>query len=252
MITIKKPIKDILSSISQELSLESEEVHNIIKDINKTSEKYIYVIPKKCIRCGLCYDECPVDAISKPTMRNPAEIIPDKCVNCEICAKTCPVDAIIVLKGKVSIKGNEIIYQLREVEVDHRTVRLKNYNIDLEKCVKCGVCGRFCPTGAITVERRKTFNVDLNLCVGCRACERVCPRKAIKVENELGEVPFNKEITVDNDKCVKCLVCISECPINIIKEIDIGVEIDKESCIFCGRCKKVCPVHAIKIKKKNK
>ena len=91
--------------------------------------------------------------------------------------------------------------------------------------------------------------MDLDRCVGCRAFERVCPRGAISVENEMGEIPFHKEIKVDNSKCVKCLVCISVCPIGIIREVEEGIEIDVKSCIFCGRCESVCPVHAIEIKK---
>ncbi|HIP15843.1 MAG TPA: 4Fe-4S dicluster domain-containing protein [Methanothermococcus okinawensis] len=248
MITIKKSIEDILSQISEDLSLTKDEIYKIVEGA-RISKKYIYVIPKKCIRCALCYDECPVDAITKPSIKKPAEIITDRCIECEICARTCPVNAINILQCTGDVKERELIYTLKEVEVERRTIRLKRYNIDLDMCVKCGICGRFCPTGAIHVERRKSFKVDLNRCVGCRACERVCPRKAISVENEIGEIPFHKEITVDNSKCVKCLVCISECPIGIIREVEEGVEIDSKSCIFCGRCERVCPVHAIEIKK---
>ena len=252
MITIKKPIKKIISDISDNLCFDEEEVNKIIQEITNLSEKYIYVFPKKCVRCGLCYEECPVDAITKPTVRKPAEIIPEKCVKCEICAKTCPVDAIEVLDGEAYLNGDSIIYKLKETEVQHRTVRLKKYDIDLENCIKCGICDRYCPTKAIHVERRKSFDVNLDLCVGCKACENVCPKKVIKVQNELGEIPFNKDITVDNDTCIKCLACIDECPVNAIDEIKEGVEINKLKCIFCGRCENVCPVHAIEIRELNK
>lgn len=246
MITIKRSMENILSQISKNLSLSKQEVYKILEGV-KISKKYIYVVPKKCIRCALCYDQCPVDAIEKPSIKNPAEIITDRCVKCEICARTCPVNAIDILECTGYIKDRGIIYSLREVEVEHRTIRLKSYHVDLNRCVKCGICSKFCPTGAIHVERKKSFKVDLNRCIGCRACERLCPRNAISVENEMGEIPFHKEIKVDNSKCVKCLVCISACPIGAIREVEEGIEIDTKSCIFCGRCERVCPVHAIEI-----
>ncbi|HIQ32795.1 MAG TPA: 4Fe-4S dicluster domain-containing protein [Methanothermococcus okinawensis] len=248
MITVKRSIETLLSKISKELSLDKEEVYKILEGV-RISKKYIYILPKKCIRCALCYDQCPVEAIVKPSIENPAEIVSDRCVKCEICARTCPVNAIDILECTGEIEGENLIYRIREVEVEHRTIRLRRYHIDLDRCVRCGTCSRFCPTGAIEVERGKSFKVDLDRCVGCRACERVCPRGAISVENEMGEIPFHKEIKVDNSKCVKCLVCISVCPIGIIREVEEGIEIDVKSCIFCGRCESVCPVHAIEIKK---
>ncbi len=251
MITIKKPVDEIINSVSNNLNIEQKKIKEMIKNIENICEKYIYVVSKDCIRCSLCHIECPVDAITKPTVRKPAEIISNKCVKCEICAMTCPVDAIDVLNGSVHISNDNVIYNLTEKEIEHRTIKLKKYNIDLENCIKCGICARYCPTNAITVVRRESFDVDLNKCIGCKACENVCPKKVISVENELGEIPFNKDINVDNDACIKCLACIDECPIGIISEIPEGISIDKRNCIFCGKCENVCPVHAIKISSKK-
>ena len=45
----------------------------------------------KCVGCGNCKDNCPVDAIAKGT---PYTIDADKCVDCGACAATCPNEAI--------------------------------------------------------------------------------------------------------------------------------------------------------------
>lgn len=50
-----------------------------------------YKITDKCIACGTCKDECPVEAISEG---NPYEIDPAKCIDCGACASVCPVEAI--------------------------------------------------------------------------------------------------------------------------------------------------------------
>ncbi|MDK2789722.1 MAG: hypothetical protein PWP15_229 [Methanothermococcus sp.] len=249
-IKIKKPLKKVISDISNNLNIEEEKIRSLLKDTGILNEKNLYIDPKRCVRCSLCYEECPVDAISKPSVKNPAEIIPEKCVKCEICAKTCPVGAIDVLEGEAHLEGDDIVYILKEIQVPHRKVRLKKYELDKEKCIKCGICERFCPTKAINVEKRKNIEVNLNLCMGCTACEKVCPKDAIKVYNELGDIVFNKDITLDNTTCVTCLACVDQCPVGAISETEEGVKINKNECIFCGRCEKICPVSAIEIKPK--
>lgn len=50
-----------------------------------------YVIDDKCISCGACESECPVQAISEGDGKY--NIDPDTCIDCGACADVCPVDA---------------------------------------------------------------------------------------------------------------------------------------------------------------
>ncbi len=51
-----------------------------------------YKISDKCIACGACASQCPVDAIADKGGKY--EIDPEICVSCGACASQCPVDAI--------------------------------------------------------------------------------------------------------------------------------------------------------------
>jgi len=51
--------------------------------------------------------------------------------------------------------------------------------IDYSRCIKCGVCGEVCDTGAIVAPKGRLPFVIPRLCSGCRACYFACPVKAI-------------------------------------------------------------------------
>ena len=51
-----------------------------------------YKITDKCISCGQCEGECPVEAISEGDDRYVIDA--EKCIDCGACAAVCPVDAI--------------------------------------------------------------------------------------------------------------------------------------------------------------
>jgi ferredoxin len=50
-----------------------------------------YKISDECIACGVCLDECPVEAISEGEIY---KIDGELCTDCGSCAEVCPVDAI--------------------------------------------------------------------------------------------------------------------------------------------------------------
>ena len=57
---------------------------------------------------------------------------------------------------------------------------LFEYKIDPEKCKKCGMCARQCPTNAISgVLGKEVFKIDPSKCVKCGACVGTCRFKAI-------------------------------------------------------------------------
>ena len=53
----------------------------------------VRLIPGKCIACGRCSGECPVDAISLNEKGEPV-IDLGKCIGCGKCVKVCPAEAI--------------------------------------------------------------------------------------------------------------------------------------------------------------
>jgi ferredoxin len=50
-----------------------------------------YRINDKCISCGACSPECPMECISEGTEKY--IIDEEKCISCGACASVCPVEA---------------------------------------------------------------------------------------------------------------------------------------------------------------
>ncbi|TFH31269.1 MAG: DUF362 domain-containing protein [Promethearchaeota archaeon] len=54
--------------------------------------------PKKCTLCGTCWDNCPVEALSPPSIRKRGVTTPEwskkTCITCYCCSELCPYEAI--------------------------------------------------------------------------------------------------------------------------------------------------------------
>jgi len=57
---------------------------------------------------------------------------------------------------------------------------LFEYLIDDELCTGCGRCKKECPTNAITGTKKETHTIDLNECIKCGVCFGVCKFEAVK------------------------------------------------------------------------
>ena len=70
--------------------------------------------------------------------------------------------------------------------------------VDLERCIACGVCEETCPLGAITLQPPAIDSPVFNdQCVVCNLCSAVCPTKAI---------PLSKEAVEGTARCESCPV----------------------------------------------
>ena len=58
---------------------------------------------------------------------------------------------------------------------------LITYEVIPEKCPGCGVCTKYCPTNAISGEKKKPFVIDQEKCIRCGLCMNVCRLNAISV-----------------------------------------------------------------------
>lgn len=48
-----------------------------------------------CTGCGICVDDCPMDAITLNTS-NEAEVNADSCIGCGVCTRVCPAGAVLL------------------------------------------------------------------------------------------------------------------------------------------------------------
>ena len=48
-----------------------------------------------CTGCGICVDNCPMDAITLNTS-NVAEVNADSCIGCGVCTRVCPAEAVLL------------------------------------------------------------------------------------------------------------------------------------------------------------
>jgi NADH:ubiquinone oxidoreductase subunit F (NADH-binding)/(2Fe-2S) ferredoxin/NAD-dependent dihydropyrimidine dehydrogenase PreA subunit len=60
-----------------------------------------------------------------------------------------------------------------------RCPALLKFEVDEEKCVKCGLCFKQCPADAIEWEKKKPAFIDKSKCIKCLTCITECPADAI-------------------------------------------------------------------------
>ena len=65
-----------------------------------------------------------------------------------------------------------------------------------------------CPAGVC--KALLSYEIDADKCRKCGLCARQCPANAI--DGELGKVAYH----IDQDKCIKCGNCLKACHFNVI------------------------------------
>ncbi|MGC9325216.1 MAG: 4Fe-4S binding protein [Desulfomonilia bacterium] len=108
-----------------------------------------------CIKCSLCADVCPFEAITVSKTRA-AEIDQDKCRRCGLCVSVCPTGVIDSI----------------EVPAKARIIP--------EACKGCAICEQVCPVNAISGEPKKPYIINEGRCIGCGLCIEKCPADAIE------------------------------------------------------------------------
>lgn len=260
-----------ISSLEREILLKSVEIHDSGDDfqfeLNKFfSQKEIIAIAPRCIRCNMCVDQCPVDAIEPANIFKIAKITHD-CVKCEICVQTCPVSAIKLIDNKVSYnhdEGDEAIeYNLASISRPHRVVRMNDISINYSDLANYDNCAKFCPTDAFTLEFKSYFeelgiDVDIELeddvlypvinkklCIGCGACVQFCENDSVKLDRTIGPIVHTKNLEINQDECVNCYLCEENCPVEAIWLDEEKVVLNNDKCIRCINCTSHCPVGAL-------
>lgn len=63
----------------------------------------------------------------------------------------------------------------------HACTALLKYEINPDKCKRCGLCARHCPVGSIVGDKNNPYEIDPQSCIKCQTCIEKCKFEAITV-----------------------------------------------------------------------
>ena len=81
-----------------------------------------YVVTDSCVKCKYtdCVDVCPVECFHESS--NMLVINPDKCIDCGVCVPECPVDAI---KSEDNLNSEEQVWRERNKDFSQQWPNIK-------------------------------------------------------------------------------------------------------------------------------
>ncbi len=87
----------------------------------------------KCIKCGLCKEECPENAIE---IGDVVVIDPYKCSGCGKCASLCPTDALFIEKQGTEIFMEKLVEYVKGIDENYHMVYI-NVLANISKSCDC-------------------------------------------------------------------------------------------------------------------
>jgi ferredoxin len=73
-------------------------------------------------------------------------------------------------------------------ELDASSLPIAEVQVDADHCSACGLCAKFCPTGALkfyTDEEVFALGLSVAACIDCGVCALTCPESAISYGDQL-------------------------------------------------------------------
>lgn len=153
-----------------------------------------------CIGLGSCVKVCPFGAIEMQENQLP-KIDPDKCTGCGVCVEYCPKDVLRIINST-----QQVIVSCRN------TVKAKQAKDSCQvACIKCKICEKNCPTGAIKVVDVESGGsvalINPELCNNCGLCAEKCPTKIITVMDPVNPEQPQVKTEEENSPCANCGIC---------------------------------------------
>ncbi len=103
---------------------------------------------------------------------------------------------VLLVDADVDCPNDHLILTIKRNDLKIVGQRIPRF--DLEKCTKCGACGKACKTKAIVSISNNSPIFMENQCNGCGACKIVCPSSAIEWSNkEIGKLYSGKKENID-------------------------------------------------------
>lgn len=251
----------------------------------------------KCTRCGRCTQTCQGAASPTPG----EEWRTDECLICFNCAADCPEDALAFrfrlpfgMPRKTDLNRRALMAGMAGGialpflgRLDGRSDRALAADLIrppgslsepefLDRCQRCGLCMKVCPTGAVQPALSAAgvsglwtpvLVMSLGYCeYACTLCTSVCPTGAIAPLTLAEKIQSPVRIGsafLDRGRCLPwngnapCIVCEEHCPTSpkaiyfkndVITRSDgrtLPVQlpyVDLSRCVGCGICQNKCPV----------
>jgi MauM/NapG family ferredoxin protein len=246
-----------------------------------------------CTKCGKCSPSCPTGTIDAA---HGYASDPGECTMCMNCLATCSSSKFRFKIGKLHDgkqsydlsrrnflnTGIVAITGLAVLQTEKMTRRepanlLRPPGVCsedfLEKCLRCGVCMRTCPTGILQPSITEAglgglFSPVMVPRLGycqftCNKCGQSCPTAAIPLLSlEQKQKQVIGHAYIDHSRCFpwvdgsSCIVCEEMCPLpekaitlestellqrdGTIREVKLP-RVDRAKCIGCGICENKCP-----------